>query len=230
MQAIPPTTAPTTMTMTLTMTMMTTMTAPTATIVATDDLALRLQARLAECQARVVAVHPGFPTVVCSLFSRRRAAGLAFGNEHRIGINEVLLRENPDQMLRDTVAHEFAHVVVWWRHLERRKVDPAAPVPSAHGAEWQSVMRDVFAVEPSRCHRFDTSNTGARVQRRWEYRCRCQAHLLTTSKHNRAQSGAQYVCRDCKTELAVHVFGTAVMTGVAAVRKSSSPPADLVPA
>lgn len=172
-----------------------------------DQIMARLDRRVAECHSLVTAIYPDFPKVGCTLFSRRRAAGLAFGNEHRIALNEVLLRENPEPMLRDTVAHEFAHIVVWWRYLELKKSHAAAAAPSAHGVEWQAVMRDLFAVEPSRCHRFDTSNTGARVQRRWEYRCRCQAHLLTTSKHRRAQSGARYVCQDCRTELvASYVF------------------------
>jgi SprT protein len=166
-----------------------------------DELKARLELRVEECHRLVAAVHPQFPKVSCSLFSRRRAAGLAFGNEHRIALNEVLLRENPEPMLRDTVAHEFAHIVVWWRYLEQKKVDPATRAPSAHGIEWQTVMREMFNVEPKRCHRFDTSNTGARVQRRWEYRCRCQSHLLTTSKHKRVLAGASYVCQDCKAEL-----------------------------
>lgn len=169
-----------------------------------DTLEARLDARITECHGLVTAIHPDFPRVHCTLFARRRAAGLAFGNEHRIALNEVLLRENPEPMLRDTVAHEFAHVVVWWRYLqEQRRAghESRLPAPSAHGTEWQTVMRYVFDVEPSRCHKFDTTNTGARVQRRWEYRCRCQSHLITTSKHKRAQAGARYVCADCKGEL-----------------------------
>jgi SprT protein len=169
------------------------------------SLVARLDARVAECQKLVTAIHPEFPKVDYELFSRRRAAGLAFGNEHRIALNEVLLRENPEPMLRDTVAHEFAHIVVWWRYLDLRQTSsPGAIVvaPSAHGIEWQTTMRFVFAVEPSRCHRFDTTNTGARVQRRWRYQCDCQSHLLTTSKHRRVQTGARYVCTDCKGELA----------------------------
>jgi SprT protein len=170
------------------------------------DLQTRLESRVAECQHLVTTLHPEFPTVDYTLFSRRRAAGLAFGNEHRIALNEILLLENPGPMLRDTVAHEFAHIVVWWRYLQSKRVaSPTAFVaaPSAHGVEWQSVMRHVFDVEPLRCHRFDTRNTGARVQRRWEYRCACQMHLITTSKHRRAQSGARYVCADCKAELLI---------------------------
>lgn len=172
---------------------------------ALEPLRVRLETRMAECQALVAGIHPDFPEVAFSLFTRRRAAGLAFGNEHRIALNEVLLRENTVAMLRDTVAHEFAHIVVWWRYLEQKKTEPTISPPRAHGAEWQTAMRHIFAVEPSRCHNFDTGNTGARVQRRWEYRCGCQAHLLTTSKHKRAQSGARYVCQDCRTELAAAV-------------------------
>jgi SprT protein len=169
-----------------------------------EILRSRLESRVAECQQRVFAIHPDFPKVDCTLFTRRRAAGLAFGNEHRIALNEILLRENPEPMLRDTVAHEFAHIVVWWRYLQQKRhaMDAAYVLPPrAHGNEWQTVMRYVFEVEPARCHRFDTSNTGARVQRRWEYRCDCQVHLVTTSKHRRAQVGARYVCSDCKREL-----------------------------
>jgi SprT protein len=180
-----------------------------------DEIKARLELRVEECHRLVTFVHPEFPKVACTLFSRRRAAGLAFGNEHRIALNEVLLRENPEPMLRDTVAHEFAHIVVWWRYLGQKRHDPATLPPSAHGTEWQSVMREVFAVEPIRCHRFDTSNTGARIQRRWEYRCRCQEHLLTTSKHKRAQSGASYVCQDCKSELtAAYIFDLPTSTAV----------------
>jgi SprT protein len=170
-----------------------------------EILRTRLDARVSECQQLVTALHPEFPEVDYTLFSRRRAAGLAFGNEHRTALNEVLLRENPEPMLRDTVAHEFAHILVWWRYLQQSMRTSASTLalqpPSAHGLEWQNVMRHVFQVEPSRCHRFDTSNTGARVQRRWEYRCACQMHLITTSKHRRAQAGARYVCADCAREL-----------------------------
>ena len=170
-----------------------------------DALRRRLDARVAECQQLVSALHPDFPKVDCTLFVRRRAAGLAFGNEHRIALNETLLLENPEPMLRDTVAHEFAHIVVWWRYLEKkREVSDESSVapPRAHGAEWREVMERIFQVKPSRCHRFDTRNTGARAQRRWEYRCGCQVHLFTTSKHKRAQAGARYVCADCEGELA----------------------------
>ena len=162
----------------------------------------RLAARVAECQMLANTAHPDFPTVHCILFTGRRAAGLAFGSEHRIAINRTLLEENPTAMLRDTVAHEFAHVVVWWRYLEQRKrLGDAVPVPRGHGLEWKTVMAQMFGVEPQRCHRFDTSNTGARVQRRWQYRCRCRLHLVTTAKHRRIEAGASYVCADCRRVL-----------------------------
>jgi SprT protein len=164
-----------------------------------NDLQRRLTERMAQCQRLATAVHPDFPEVRCSLFSGRRAAGLAFGNEHRIAINRVLLEENPSAMLRDTVAHEFAHIVVWWRYLRARQGAAGRELtpPKGHGTEWKAVMSGMFGVEPLRCHRFDTSNTGARLQRRWPYRCRCRSHLVTTAKHRRIEAGASYVCSDC---------------------------------
>ena len=169
-----------------------------------DDLMARLDARVAECQRLANGQFPEFPVVRCSVFTGRRAAGLAFGNEHRIAINRVLLEEHPEQMLRDTVAHEFAHVVVWWNYrMQIRFAIPGTVMrPRGHGREWKATMRELFAVEPLRCHRFDTSNTGARMQRRWPYRCGCRPHLLSTAKHRRAQSGARYFCTHCDAELA----------------------------
>lgn len=163
------------------------------------ELQGRLAARVAQCQGLANAAHPDFPTVSYSLFTGRRAAGLAFGGEHRIALNRTLLEENPAVMLRDTVAHEFAHVVVWWRYLElRKRVGDIVQAPRGHGPEWKNVMAQMFGVEPQRCHRFDTSNTGARIQRRWRYRCRCRLHLVTTAKHRRIEAGASYVCADCR--------------------------------
>jgi SprT protein len=189
-----------------------------------NDLHARLAARVAECQRMANAAHPEFPEVGCSLFSGRRAAGLAFGNEHRIAINYVLLAENPGAMLRDTVAHEFAHIVVWWHYLQQRRrvVGREIEAPRGHGPEWKGVMTNVFGVEPLRCHRFDTSNTGARLQRRWPYRCRCRSHLVTTAKHRRIEAGASYVCSDCRWTLqAVGTAGAEI--SLTMVRSTASP-------
>ena len=175
------------------------------------ELRERLAARVAECQRIVNERLVDFPQVGCTLFTGRRAAGLAFGSEHRIAINEVLLQENPEPMLRDTVAHEFAHVVVWWSYLQqlRRLGSGMVKEPRGHGIEWQETMSEMFGVEPSRCHAFDTRNTGSRSQRRWAYRCGCRRHLLTTSKHRRAVAGTRYACADCNSALACEPEPTA---------------------
>ena len=169
-----------------------------------DELHARLAARVEECQRIVNGRFADFPQVGCTLFTGRRAAGLAFGNDHRISINSVLLAENPASMLRDTVAHEFAHVVVWWNYLRQMQgsAPGTVPQPRGHGVEWQRTMREVFEVEPSRCHSFDTTNTGSRLQRRWASRCACRRHLLTTSTHRRAVAGTPNACAECNSALA----------------------------
>src|SRR3954451_23705975 len=105
-----------------------------------DGLRAQLMARVDECQRIVNERFADFPPVGCTLFTGRRAAGLAFGNEHRISINAVLLAENTESMLRDTVAHEFAHVVVWWCYLQTSQESATGTVrrPQGHGLEWQS--------------------------------------------------------------------------------------------
>lgn len=86
-----------------------------------------------------------------SFKSGMKSAGTAWYSTWVIDINDQLLVENPDEMIRDTVAHEVAHLVVYTLFGNR---------PKPHGFTWQCVMLDWFKVEPKRCHQFDTANVG----------------------------------------------------------------------
>lgn len=102
--------------------------------------------------------------------------------------NRILAKENLRTFLDDTCPHEVAHYItrtIWGTE------------PSSHGAEWQGIMRDVFKLDPSRCHSMDTSRA---VKKSFVYRCGCKGkdHKLSTTKHNRVQRKAAILqCKTC---------------------------------
>lgn len=139
--------------------------------------------------------------------TKGRTAGWACwnGGKPYIDINPILLRENVEEVVNQTVPHEVAHIVVnevyenarvrdmWTR---RRQVAP-------HGVEWQQVMR-LFGKVPHRCHQMDTSTVQALRNggREFHYKCNCQVHKMTIIKHNRISiHGMAYICRRCRSEI-----------------------------
>ena len=112
-------------------------------------------------------------------------------SEVLVRFNPVLLIENRDSFLAQTVPHEIAHVVA--HSLHNRQIRP-------HGSEWQQVMH-FFGAENRRCHSYDVQRSAPRRYRRFSYRCGCQEHQLTTIRHNRIAKGQRYICRSCRESL-----------------------------
>lgn len=108
--------------------------------------------------------------------------------------NLAIAQQQADAFLAETVPHEIAHLLVWLRFA-----DKARP----HGPEWQQVMRDLGVRDPQRCHSFTVPSQSTRQQQRWDYRCDCQQHQLSTTRHKRAQAGQMYVCRKCRQPLSL---------------------------
>jgi len=120
-----------------------------------------------------------------------RAAGQyrVLGGDATIRYNPLIFARYFADNLNETVPHEVAHFVVdqlWGLRRVR-----------AHGAEWQSVVRALGA-EPRATARYDLTGLPVRRQRRFDYRCACRTHELTTCRHRRVQRGdARYHCRYC---------------------------------
>lgn len=129
-------------------------------------------------------------------YDNKLYAGRADYRKHEIQINRVMLVENLEDMLYETVAHELAHLITFT--LYGRKAAP-------HGREWQHIMRSWFNVEPSRCHNYDTTNVKAKRQDRWEAKCDCQTHRITTVLRNRIMMGQGRRCITCHSLL--HLTG-----------------------
>lgn len=115
----------------------------------------------------------------------------ADGHVWTIRYNPHFLKRHPEEFLARTVPHETAHVVAFG--LFGPRVPP-------HGREWQAIM-GLFGASPERCHSYDVEGLQTRQLRRYEYRCACRTHKLTSIRHNRIGSGQVYLCRQCGAPL-----------------------------
>ena len=116
---------------------------------------------------------------------RGRCAGQAFAQQWMIRLNGELLRRYREDFVRDTVPHELAHLVAYARH-------GAAIRP--HGPQWRELMR-LLGRPPEVCHQYEVRP--ARQIRRYDYRCSCRRHQLSSIRHRRAERGVLYHCRSC---------------------------------
>jgi len=124
---------------------------------------------------------------------------------HSVGMYVVkkkqsFLRFNPwifdlyfEDHFHETVPHEVAHYVVDQLFKPRRSLKP-------HGFEWKKVMSD-FGIEPQVTFKHDLNGIPSRRQRVRLYRCDCQQHELSMTRHNRICKGLVYMCRECRSQL-----------------------------
>jgi len=121
---------------------------------------------------------------------RGKTAAGAWDWKWLIKINLVLLKENWQDMIDDTIPHEVAHLVAY-------KIYGSFIKP--HGTEWKSVMRN-FGKNPIRCHKYNTSNSTLRtVAKIYTYECSCKTYNLTIIRHRRQASGQKkYFCKKCR--------------------------------
>ena len=115
---------------------------------------------------------------------------------YRVCRGKRVIRYNPyifakyfENNLAVTVPHEVAHYVTD-RLYGLRNIRP-------HGGDWKAVLRSLGA-EPLVTARYDMTGVPVRRQRRFNYRCECGTHWLSTCRHNRIQRGqSSYLCRRC---------------------------------
>ncbi len=123
------------------------------------------------------------------LFNQRgRSAGTAHLQRNIIKFNPTLYAQNKVEFVKQVVAHEVAHLIVYQLY---GKVRP-------HGTEWQQVMTQVFKLAANTTHSLDIKDV---IGQQFNYQCQCSDHLLTIRRHNKVIRGASYLCKQCKTIL-----------------------------
>ncbi len=156
-----------------------------ASVAVPRELKLKCQRRIAQCVEAYRSAGHTWPMPTVSFDLRGKTAGKAFLRQNHVQLNAVLLLENQDAFIADTVGHEVAHLATYSKFGRSAQ---------AHGAQWQAMMR-LIGQEPRRCHSFDTSNSAV-SKATHRYVCACKEHLLTARSHNKAQR-VGYVCRAC---------------------------------
>lgn len=80
--------------------------------------------------------------------------GRAYINKNLIRYNLILLVENEEHFIANTVPHEVAHIIN--RQVNKPDVGKKRLMP--HGKEWKDIMHEVFKVTPSVKHEYDCSS------------------------------------------------------------------------
>ncbi|WP_437880368.1 SprT family zinc-dependent metalloprotease [Pseudomonas sp. LRF_L74] len=132
-----------------------------------------------------------FPRPEVSFKLRGQKAGVAHLSENLLRFNPKLYSENREHFLKQTVAHEVAHLIA--HHLFGGRIQP-------HGEEWQLIMRGVYELPPDRCHTYDV---GRRKVTRYLYLCQCpeEEFPFSAQRHTLVAKGRRYFCRRCRATL-----------------------------
>jgi len=150
-----------------------------------------LNSRVEHCfqQAEAFFKRP-FKRPIVSLKLRGQKAGVAHLHENLLRFNPQLYQENSADFLKQTVAHEVAHLVA--HQLFGDAIQP-------HGEEWQLIMRGVYELPPNRCHNYEIKR---RRVTRYIYRCPCATEFpFSAQRHGMVRQGRRYVCRQCRQAL-----------------------------
>jgi SprT protein len=165
-----------------------------------EELHPRVMARVEELCAIVRQRLPNFLTPAVGYFDKKGCAGMAYYGSHRIELHREVLRAHTDETLRDTVAHEVAHLATYALGAAGRIPMSAA---RGHGRHWRGVMRVWFGIEPKRTTTTGVEVCGARRQHVWLATCGCPTGCrVRTVVKNKMARGASYRCGRCKQRLA----------------------------
>ena len=132
-------------------------------------------------------IKVSMPTIKYSV--RGQVAGKAYPTLNLVDFNAVLLTENLESFKTRTIPHELAHIIA--RQLGGK----------GHDRIWKNIMIG-FGCEASRCHNYDVSNAQVRNVKRYEYKCACSTHQVTSIRHNKmVKKGVVYTCVKCGTKI-----------------------------
>ena len=123
---------------------------------------------------------------------RGTTGGRAIYESNKIDLNPVLVAENFERYLSQTIPHEVSHLASYKIHGIRHG--------RGHGKAWKHMMEIVLGVKADRCHNMNVTNSMVRNTRKFNYTCGCfDKHYVGVKVHKKAQSGYKYICGKCKT-------------------------------
>lgn len=139
----------------------------------------RVEEKVLECLCKAEDVfRKTFPMIDISYNLRGTCAGQYCWNVymgHSFKFNAVILAENADHFITQTVPHEVAHYIV--RSIYGRSETP-------HGRVWKDVMSRIFGLDADRCHSYDVSNCKRKMTKH-VWGCGCKDYKVTSQKHSK---------------------------------------------
>lgn len=152
-----------------------------------------LHARVEACyQQAETFFNRRFPRPEVSFKLRGQKAGVAHLSENKLRFNPTLYQQNREDFLRQTVAHEVAHMIAHYQFGAR--IQP-------HGQEWQLIMQGVYELPAHRCHNY-ALEPSSRLS--FTYQCQCADNNqfpFSPQRHRLVKQGRRYFCRRCKATL-----------------------------
>ena len=167
-------------------------------VAVSSELKAQVFEKISEC-IKTFAVKTGyelkFPIVKYDL--KGTTAGQAiYGScvdEATIRVNGAILIDHTERYLNRTVPHEVAHLIVKYYYSRVKKL-----TTTPHGKMWKYTMMLLGVQDIGRCHSYSLRTEEVRRQRRFLYACPCKTFNLSTTRHNKIQSGRKYFCTDCQ--------------------------------
>lgn len=136
------------------------------------------------------------PTIVFADLGAR-VAGTANHVKHQVTFHPAFMKKSEFWDLKGaaTVEHEVAHLFTHVVYPDHKQ---------AHGPEFRRIM-SVLHANGSTYHSMGRVETTKRTRtvKRFEYKCSCRTHQVSSTIHNRIQKGSpmKYICKDCKTTI-----------------------------
>lgn len=161
-----------------------------------DSIKERIDLKIKECLKKAtIHYNPvAFSTPRVSYTLRGTVGGMANLTTWTILVNSILLMENLEDYIENTIPHEVAHLIDYKVHGIQYK----GRKQIQHGYTWQQVMR-VFGCDPSRCHSYDVSRAQVKKKAKYHYKCKgcAKDFFLGPVRHKKILGGAQYWCTRC---------------------------------
>lgn len=135
---------------------------PPNLLLLTPELRKKVEARIEECYV-IAEKHfkRKFPRPEVRYDIKNRFGGTATYATNLIRLNLILLVENEEHFLKQTVAHEVAHLI---NHLTAERKNGKRLMP--HGKEWKAVMTEVYKLPPHTKHTYDCTSIQMSARRR----------------------------------------------------------------
>lgn len=110
-----------------------------------------------------------------------------------VHFNLEIAKTNLDHYLKQTVAHEVAHLVDYLQYKGW-----------GHKRSWKMIMQHVFGLSPDRCHSYDTSEVKKKKYDTYTYICKCPGLeiKIKSNLHKKIQiQGRKFRCNHCATRI-----------------------------